>query len=140
MAHFAVVNDDNVVVDVYVVENKHLIDENGIEQESLGIETCKKFYQHYPETYRFIQTSYNTVGNRHYTNNEYDGTAGLRKNFAGIGWIYDDEKDAFYSPAPYPSWVFNETEYVYEPPIAFPLGDTDHYWDEETQNWIPVQP
>lgn len=80
----------------------------------------------------WIQTSYNTRGGVH-----INGKTPLRKNFAGIGWIYDREKDAFYQPQPYPSWILNEDKCVWEPPIPYPTGVILGYvvWNEELLDW-----
>lgn len=80
MAHFAQLNENNLVTNVIVVHNNELLDENGLESESKGIEFCQTLFQG-----NWIQTSYN--GN-------------IRKNYAGIGYIYDADRDAFIPPAP----------------------------------------
>ena len=89
----------------------------------------------------WIQTSYNTLGGKHFdpnTNEEDDGTP-LRKNFAGIGYTYDAERDAFISPKPYPSWILNEETCLWEPPNGFPTGNRfDYEWDEETTSWVEI--
>ena len=81
----------------------------------------------------WIQTSYNTYGGEHKL-----GGNPLRKNYAGIGYIYDQERDAFYAPSPYPSWVLNENSCLWEPPIPLPdpLEGYFYSWDENTVNWI----
>ena len=76
----------------------------------------------------WIQTSYNTYAGVH----ELGGTP-LRKNFAGIGFVYDKERDAFYEPQPYPSWTLNEQTCLWEPPIAKPNGL--YSWNETEQKW-----
>ena len=68
----------------------------------------------------WVQTSYNS---------------NIRKNFAGIGSIYDSTRDAFYSPQPYPSWTLNETTCEWLPPVAYPTDNKAHEWDEETKSW-----
>lgn len=68
----------------------------------------------------WVQTSYNS---------------NIRKNFAGIGSIYDSTKDAFYSPQPYSSWTLNETTCSWQPPVAYPTDNKAHEWDEETKSW-----
>jgi len=75
------------------------------------------------------QTSYNTKGGVHLL-----GGTPLRKNYAGIGWVYDKVRDAFYEPQPFPSWIFNEETCIWNPPIPYP-NDGDYYWDEEILNW-----
>jgi hypothetical protein len=79
---------------------------------------------------RWIQTSYNTRGGVH-----LEGGTPLRKNFAGVGFVYDDTRDAFIEPKPFTSWMLNEETCLWEPPIERP-NDGKHYnWEEETQSW-----
>ena len=79
---------------------------------------------------RWIQTSYNTKGGVH-----SEGGTPLRKNYASVGFIYDDTRDAFIAPKPFNSWVLNEETCLWEPPIERP-NDGKHYnWDEENQTW-----
>lgn len=89
---------------------------------------------------QWIQTSYNTRGGVHYNPDSdepsADQTKALRKNFAGIGFIYDADKDAFYEPQPYASWTLNETTCRWEAPVAYPEDGKWYQWDEETTNWI----
>ena len=84
----------------------------------------------------WIQTSYNTVGGVH----TQEGTP-LRKNFAGIGFIYDSVRDAFYAPQPFPSWILNETTCLWEAPVAYPDADSDerYEWNEETTSWQLIE-
>lgn len=82
----------------------------------------------------WIQTSYNTYGGVH-----SDGGTPLRKNYAGIGYVYDSERDAFYSTQPYPSWTLNETSCLWEAPVAYPQDTESIYeWNEENQNWTII--
>lgn len=121
MAHFAKIDENNIVVNVAVIE-KEMID-TGLWGD--------------PATW--IQTSYNTYGGIHYgPDGNPDGGVALRKNFAGIGFIYDPVRDAFYSPQPYPSWVLNETSCLWDPPIPYPNDGKQYIWDEETQSWVEV--
>tara|TARA_R110002167_G_scaffold270856_1_gene477412 strand:- start:64 stop:411 length:348 start_codon:yes stop_codon:yes gene_type:complete len=78
----------------------------------------------------WIQTSYNTFGGVH-----SDGGIPLRKNYAGVGYIYDLDKDAFYAPEPYPSWALNETSCQWEPPTPMPVDDNMYTWNESTTSW-----
>ena len=89
----------------------------------------------------WIQTSYNTRGGIHYSpeTGEPDGGVALRKNYAGIGFIYDAVRDAFYAPQPYPSWTLNEDSGVWEPPVAYPTDGEMYNWNEETQSWDAVE-
>ena len=94
----------------------------------------------------WIQTSYNTRGGVHYKPNSNtpsdDQSKALRKNYAGIGFVYDSDKDAFYEPQPYASWKLNNTTCIWEPPIALPNDGNGYYWDESvyqsdnTKGWV----
>ena len=92
--------------------------------------------QEFVDTYQdgepgvWIQTSYNTRGGVHIL-----GGTPLRKNYAGVGFIYDRHKDAFYEPQPYPSWTLNTTTCLWEPPVAYPSNDKSYEWDETTKSW-----
>lgn len=79
----------------------------------------------------WIQTSYNTRGGVH-----VNGGTPLRKNYAGIGYSYDKERDAFIPPQPFPSWTLNEDTCLWEAPTAKPNDDKPYYWDEATQSWV----
>jgi len=81
----------------------------------------------------WIQTSYNTLGGEH-----SDGGTPLRKNFAGIGFTYDDIKDAFYEPQPFNSWALNEDTCQWEAPIPYPTDDKMYDWNEDTLAWDEV--
>ena len=91
----------------------------------------------------WIQTSYNTKGGVHYNpeTNQPDEGSPLRYNFAVIGGIYDEDRDAFISPKNYPSWVLNETTCQWEAPVAYPDADSDegYEWDEETTSWQLIE-
>lgn len=119
MAHFAEIVNNNIVNRVIVVNNKELLDNNGIEREFLGQAFCYKLLGGY-----WIQTSFN-------------GT--FRKNFAGIGYTYDKERDAFIPPQPYPSWVLNEETCLWNPPIEYPKDGRNYSWNESTQNWESIE-
>jgi hypothetical protein len=81
----------------------------------------------------WIQTSYNTIGGEHIL-----GGTPLRKNFAGVGYTYDPERDAFYAPQPYPSWTLNETTCQWEAPVAYPDDGNMYTWNESDQTWDEV--
>jgi len=88
----------------------------------------------------WIQTSYNTRGGVHYdpeTNEPDDGEA-LRKNFAGVGYNYDAQADAFYPPQPYTSWTLDTDTYLWNPPVAMPDDGNRYTWNEETTSWDQV--
>lgn len=84
----------------------------------------------------WIQTSYNTSGGVH-----TEGGTPLRKNYAGVGMIYDSVRDAFYAPQPYLSWTLNEDSCLWEPPVAYPDADSDerYEWNEETSSWQIIE-
>ena len=83
-----------------------------------------------------VQTSYNTRGGIHYAPNSHepDGGIALRKNYAGIGYTYDEGYDAFIPPKPYDSWILDEPTCTWESPVPYPNDGSD--WNEDTQNWI----
>lgn len=81
----------------------------------------------------WIQTSYNTYGGTH-----SQGGTPLRKNYAGIGFTYDREKDAFIPPQPYPSWILDEDTCLWSAPVAHPTDDNKYNWDEATTSWVEV--
>lgn len=82
----------------------------------------------------WIQTSYNTQGGVH-----TQGGTPLRKNYAGIGFIYDREKDAFIPPQPYPSWILDEETCLWNAPVAYPNDGKVYKWDEPTTSWVEVE-
>ena len=87
----------------------------------------------------WIQTSYNTRGGVHYNPEtgepSADQTKALRKNYAGIGFLYDRTKDAFIPPKPYASWNLNEETCLWESPVAYPTDGQRYTWNEETTSW-----
>jgi hypothetical protein len=87
----------------------------------------------------WIQTSYNTRGGVHYQTNtnepSEDQTKALRKNYAGIGYTYDAQRDAFIPPKPFNSWILNETSCLWEAPVAYPTDGERYTWNEETTSW-----
>ena len=128
MAHFAKIGLDGKVIEVVAVHNNELLDSNGIEQESIGIDFLTKLLG----SSSWKQTSYNTYGGVH--NN---GKTPLRKNYASIGYEYDETRDAFIPPKPFNSWILNEDTCLWEAPVAYPNDITkDYIWDENTLNWI----
>ncbi len=87
----------------------------------------------------WIQTSYNTRGGVHYQSNtnepSEDQTKALRKNYAGIGYTYDAQRDAFIPPKPFNSWILNETSCLWEAPVAYPTDGERYIWNEETTSF-----
>jgi hypothetical protein len=126
MASFAKIGLNNKVIEVLSVVNEVLHDSNGIEQESIGIDFLTKLTG-YP---LWKQTSYNTHGGVHNNN----GTP-LRKNHAGIGYTYDETRDAFIASKPFNSWILNETTCQWEAPVVYPTDGQRYKWNEQIQNW-----
>jgi hypothetical protein len=126
MASFAKIGLNNKVIEVLSVHNNVLKDSNGIEQEVNGIDFLTKLTG-YP---LWKQTSYNTHGGVHSNN----GTP-LRKNHAGIGYTYDEDRDAFIPKKPFNSWILNETTCQWESPVAYPTDSQKYNWNETTKNW-----
>ena len=89
---------------------------------------------------QWIQTSYNTRGNVHYTPNSSEPSGGeaLRGNYAGIGYTYDSVNDVFYPPKPFNSWKLSEETWLWEAPVPYPDDGKVYMWDEETTNWKEV--
>jgi hypothetical protein len=115
MAHFAQIDKNNLVTQVIGVHNNELLDENGVEQESLGVEFCIAHLGG-----RWVQTSYNR---------------NFRKNFASMGYFYDEKLDAFLPPKNYPSWILDKEIWGWVPPISYPTDGKKYNWNEETENW-----
>jgi hypothetical protein len=109
MAHFAELDEHNLVLRVIVIDD---------EFESDGENWCNSLFS---GTWK--QTSYN--GN-------------IRKNYAGVGYTYDTTRDAFISPQPYPSWILDEIICQWDSPVPYPTDDKRYTWDEATANWVEV--
>jgi hypothetical protein len=126
MASFAKIGLNGKVIEVLSVVNEVLHDSNGIEQEAIGIDFLTKLTG-YPV---WKQTSYNTNGGVHSS-----GGTPLRKNHAGIGYTYDEDRDAFIPKKPFASWILNETTCQWEAPIVKPDDGQNYNWNETIQNW-----
>jgi hypothetical protein len=128
MSHFAKLDQNNVVIFVTVGRQE----DDGKEQE---------LYQRTGDVYR--QTSYNTHGGVHYNSKtgqpSDDQSKALRKNYAGLGFVYDEERDAFIPPQPYDSWILNEGTCLWEPPVPYPLDGESYVWDESLGAWAEVE-
>jgi hypothetical protein len=124
MAHFAELDENNIVKQVIVVANEELL-LDGVETEARGVIFCKSLFG---EDTKWKQTSYN--GN-------------IRKNYAGIGYDYDASRDAFIAPQPYPSWILNEDTCRWDAPVPYPIVDPEnpklYSWDEATTSWVEVE-
>lgn len=121
MAHYAIIDENNIVTSVFVGK-----DENELDQDGNVVD-----WENY---YGAIRTSYNTVGGVH-----INGGTPFRKNYAGVGMIYDSVKDAFYGVQPFPSWTLNEDSCFWEPPIPKPENDLEngiiYRWNENNLSW-----
>lgn len=123
MAHYAFLNENNIVTEVITGKDETEVLDGLTPEEWYGNfrgQTCKR-------------TSYNTFAGESKTN----GTP-FRKNYAGIGYIYDSVRDAFYAPQPYPSWTLNEETCLWEAPTPRPTDDKPYTWDEETLSWQEI--
>ena len=117
MAHFCKLGVGNLVLEVHVVNNEVITDNDGNEQEQLGVDFLNNLYGTRDV---WKQTSYN--GN-------------FRKNFAGKGYSYDQERDAFIPPKPYSSWTLNESTCRWDSPVAYPTDGNVYRWNETNQTW-----
>ena len=130
MATFAKIGLNNKVIEVLSVHNNELLDSNGVEQETIGIDFLTKL----TGWSIWKQTSFNTYGGVH----KLGGTP-LRKNHAGIGYTYDEDKDAFIAKKPFASWTLNETTCLWEAPVAYPDDDNNYSWNETNQTWEVIE-
>ena len=114
MAHFAELDENNVVLRVIVVGNKDTSTPDGTEVESIGVAFCQRLFGG-----NWVQTSYN--GN-------------MRARYAGIGYTYDKDLDVFIAPKPYPSWLLGPDTNWYAP-VPMPTDGKPYVWNESTQSW-----
>jgi hypothetical protein len=119
MAHFAELDENNVVKRVIVVANKDTSDANGVEKESIGIAHCEWLLGG-----KWLQTSYNGK---------------FRKRYAGIGYTYNEELDAFIGPKIFASWVLNNDTADWEAPVPMPEDGKEYSWDEATTSWKEIE-
>ena len=118
MAHFAQLNEENLVTQVIVVANPDTADQDGVENEAIGIEFCTNLLGG-----KWVQTSYN---------------ANIRKNYAGVGYKYDKDLDAFISPQPFASWLLDTDKAQWKAPVDMPVDEKRYTWDEETTSWKEI--
>jgi hypothetical protein len=121
MAYFAKLGTGNIIEKVISINNSVITDSNGIEQEQLGVDFINKLYNTRDV---WKQTSYN--------NN-------FRKNYAGIGYHYDQARDAFIPPKPFNSWILNESTCLWESPIPYPQDNNEYKWNEQNQSWDLIE-
>ena len=128
MSHFAKLDENNIVT--FVTKGRQ--EDDGREQE---------LFERTGDVYR--QTSYNTHGGIYYNPEtgepSEDQSKAFRKNYAGIGYTYDEQRDAFIPPKPYNSWVLNEDTCLWESPVPYPSDGEMYAWDESSENWILVE-
>jgi hypothetical protein len=123
MAHFAQI-ENNIVTQVIVVDNNSILDAQGNESEGIGTQFCADLLGG-----TWVQTSYNNS---------------FRKNYADIGYTFDNNRDAFIAPQPYPSWVLAEDTCTWEAPVPYPedIGTEDdpirYIWNEKTISWVEI--
>lgn len=118
MAHFAELDNNNIVLQVIVVENENTQDKNGNEVEAIGAEFCHNLLGG-----RWIQTSYNSK---------------IRNTFAAIGYEYLPDKDIFRSPKPFNSWIWSDEKLKWEAPIPYPDDTLMYQWDENIRDWEAI--
>lgn len=128
MAHYAFLNENNIVIQVIVGKDEGTMDWEQFYSMEVGM-ACKR-------------TSYNTRGGIHYDPNtnqpSADQSKAFRKNYAGIGYSYDPQRDAFIPPKPFPSWLLDEQSCEWMAPVPMPTEGGPYIWDEETQSWIEL--
>ena len=125
MAHFAKLGVGNIVETVEVVSNDIAT------TEQAGIDFLNNLYK---TNDIWKQTSYNTSAGEHLL-----GATPFRKNYAGIGFTYDQTRDAFISPQPFDSWTLNETTCVWESPIPYPIDNYNYAWNETKKTWDKIE-
>jgi hypothetical protein len=142
MAHFAKISDTSKVLTVLTLDNKDMLNADGVEEETVGQQYLEK-HNNWPAE-KWIQTSYNTSRGTH-----KDGGTPLRGNYAGIGYTWDEDNNIFYGKKPYPSWVLNTTTATWHSPIGDAPDDltdeekaafTSYVWNEGTGAWDKTTP
>jgi len=144
MAHFAKISDTSKVLGVHAVDNKDILNADGVEEEAVGQKYLEK-HNNWPAQ-MWIQTSYNTRGGKHYDNKtgelSADQSKALRGNYAGIGYEWNEDNNLFYPKKPYASWVLNTSEASWQSPIgdAPSLSEAEktthsYDWNEANQSW-----
>jgi len=121
MAHYAILDDTNTVTFVFV----------GRDETDLAPDVTDWEQYYAPTGFTCKRTSYNTHGGVH-----RNGGTPFRKNYAGIGYTYDEARDAFIPPQPFASWNLNDDTCLWEPPVPYPADNKLYSWDEQTTNWV----
>lgn len=129
MANFAKIGLNNKVIEVLYVNNDEVKDSDGKEFEKIGV----TFLTLLTGWSLWVQTSANTFAGQH-----LNGGTPLRKNFAGIGYTYDQDRDAFIPPKPFPSFVLNENTCLWESPVPYPTDGNRYEWNEENKEWVSL--
>ena len=136
MGYFVILDENNYVVKVDTINNS-VFTINNIE----NVDKANDFLNNLFNTNNlYLQTSYNTRGGVHYTNNQpsQDQSKAFRKNYAGIGYYYDNIRDAFIPPKPFPSWTLNEESCLWDSPIPYPSDGKMYTWNEDILNWQEI--
>lgn len=120
MAHFAQLDENNIVTQVVIVSNQDTSDVSGNEVEEIGIAFCKTLFG---DDTHWKQTSY---------------TGSIRVRYAGVGYSYNQELDAFVPPKPYPSWILDETTVDWKAPTPMPDDEYSYKWNEKSKTWKKV--
>jgi hypothetical protein len=137
MAHYAFLDDNNLVTEVIV----------GRDEDDLanGVTSWEDYYGAF-RGQRCLRTSYNTQGGVYYATDEdynrfppQDQTKAFRGNYAGVGYTYDEALDAFIAPQPFPSWFLNEETFTWEAPTPYPSDGKRYIWDESAGAWVEVE-
>jgi len=144
MAHFAKLGSNSKIISVLTLDNKDMLNADGVEDESVGQQYLER-HNNWPAQ-MWIQTSYNTSRGKH---NSGDDSKALRGNYAGIGYIWDEDNNIFYPKAPYASWVLNTTTATWHSPIGDApddltdeekAADTIYVWNEDGKSWDKTTP
>jgi len=120
MAHFAKLDENNIVIQVTVINNIEMLTSDNVESEMMGVAFLIRWSGGYSN---WKQTSY---------------TGKIRKNYAGIGYTYDATRDAFIPPKPFESWTLNEETCLWDAPTPMPVDDKQYQWDEPTTSWVVI--
>jgi hypothetical protein len=131
MTHYAFLDENNIVTEVIVGKDENKLIEGKDPETWYGEfrgQVCKR-------------TSYNTIGGIHYDpfTNNVDNNVAFRKNYAGIGYSYNSELDAFIPPKPFNSWILDQASCLWEAPVPMPADGKDYAWNEELQSWDVIK-